>query len=114
MESMNLMFLIFAFLFFISIVATRLSAYIGMPLLLVFLGVGMLAGEEGIGGIQFSNFLAANLVGQLALAIILLDGGLRTSTASLRISLVGAYWRRYWCLVSLPLISSTSVGNWAF
>ena len=69
MESMNLMFLIFAFLFFISIVATRLSAHLGMPLLLVFLGVGMLAGEEGIGGIQFSNFLAANMVGQLALPL---------------------------------------------
>ena len=68
MESMNLMFLIFAFLFFISIVATRLSAHLGMPLLLVFLGVGMLAGEEGIGGIQFSTFLAANMVGQLHFA----------------------------------------------
>ena len=104
MESMNLMFLIFAFLFFISIVATRLSAYIGMPLLLVFLGVGMLAGEEGIGGIQFSNFLAANLVGQLALAIILLDGGLRTSTASLRISLKPAAVLASWGVLATVLV----------
>lgn len=104
MESMNLMFLIFAFLFFISIVATRLSAHLGMPLLLVFLGVGMLAGEEGIGGIQFSNFLAANMVGQLALAIILLDGGLRTSTASFRISLKPAVVLASWGVLATVLV----------
>ena len=104
MESMNLMFLIFAFLFFISIVAMRLSAHLGMPLLLVFLGVGMLAGEEGIGGIQFSNFLAANMVGQLALAIILLDGGLRTSTASFRISLKPAVVLASWGVLATVLV----------
>ena len=104
MESMNLMFLIFAFLFFISIVATRLSAHLGMPLLLVFLGVGMLAGEEGIGGIQFSNFLVANMVGQLALAIILLDGGLRTSTASFRISLKPAVVLASWGVLATVLV----------
>ena len=87
MESMNLMFLIFAFLFFISIVATRLSAHLGMPLLLVFLGVGMLAGDEGLGGIRFDNFAAANMIGQLALAVILLDGGLRTKFDSFRLAL---------------------------
>ncbi|MDO4643149.1 MAG: potassium/proton antiporter [Cardiobacteriaceae bacterium] len=103
MESMNLIFLIFAFLFFISIVATRLSAHMGMPLLLVFLGVGMLAGEEGIGGIQFNNFLAANLVGQLALAIILLDGGLRTSVSSFRISLKPAIVLASWGVLATVL-----------
>ncbi len=45
-----------------------------MPLLLIFLGVGMLAGEDGPGRIQFSDFQTAFLIGSLALAIILLDG----------------------------------------
>lgn len=103
MESMNLLFLIFAFLFFISVIATRLSAHLGMPLLLVFLGVGMLAGEQGIGGIQFSNFLVANLIGQLALAIILLDGGLRTSIASFRISLKPAAVLASWGVIGTVL-----------
>ena len=104
MESMNLYFLIFAFLFFISVIATHLSAHMGMPLLLVFLGVGMLAGEQGIGGIQFGNFLVANLIGQLALAIILLDGGLRTSVASFRISLKPAIVLASWGVIGTVLV----------
>lgn len=87
MEQFNALFLVMASLLFVSVVATRMSARLGMPLLLVFLGVGMLAGKEGIGGIQFDNYTAAALVGQLALAIILLDGGLRTQMETVRIAL---------------------------
>jgi len=76
LDSLNTFFLIIALLLFISVVASRVSSRFGMPLLLVFLVVGMLAGEEGLGGIKFDNFAFANMVGQLALAIILLDGGL--------------------------------------
>ena len=79
MEQLNILFLVMAALLFVSVVATRMSARLGMPLLLVFLGVGILAGEEGIGGITFNSYTGAAMVGQLALAIILLDGGLRTS-----------------------------------
>ena len=53
MSQMNWLFLIMAFLLFASVLASRLSARLGMPLLLAFLGVGMLAGEEGIGNIYF-------------------------------------------------------------
>ena len=59
---------------FSSLVATRF----GMPLLLVFLVVGMLAGEDGPGQIHFDNFRLTYLVGSMALAVILFDGGLRT------------------------------------
>ena len=64
MQSIQIILLIFAFLFFVSIVATRLSAHFGMPLLLVFLGVGMLAGEEGVGGIVYDSFFSATFIGQ--------------------------------------------------
>jgi cell volume regulation protein A len=57
-----------------SLIATRFGA----PMLLVFIGVGMLAGEDGPGGIVFSDYGFSNLIGSLALAIILFDGGLRT------------------------------------
>ena len=87
MDGVNFLFLITALLLFVSVVATRVSAKLGMPLLLVFLAVGMLAGEEGIGGITFDNYVAANTIGQLALAVILLDGGLRTNLSSFRIAL---------------------------
>ena len=59
---------------FSSLIATRAGA----PLLLVFLVVGMLAGEEGPGGIAFDDYAATYLVGMIALSIILFDGGLRT------------------------------------
>lgn len=79
--------LIGASLLLISIVLTPLSNRIGLPVLLLFFGVGMLAGEDGPGGIQFHDFNTAFLVGNLALAIILLDGGMRTRSESFRVGL---------------------------
>src|SRR6266481_9714778 len=70
----------------LSILAGLLSARFGAPLLLVFLVVGMLAGEDGPGGIVFGNFQAAYLIGSLALAVILFDGGLRTRRESFRVA----------------------------
>lgn len=60
------------------------SARIGMPLLLVFLGVGVLAGEDGLGGIRFDDFDSAYLIGSLALTAILFQGGLSTERSMLR------------------------------
>jgi len=76
-----------AVLLLLAILASALSYRIGMPLLLVFLAVGMLAGEDGPGGILFDDSGIAYTVGSVALAIILLDGGLNTRSDSFRAGL---------------------------
>lgn len=87
MDTLNILYLVGALLIFASIMASTLSARLGVPLLLLFLIVGMLAGEDGILGIQFAEYGLANFIGQAALACILLDGGLRTSFQSFRVGL---------------------------
>ena len=73
-------------LLLVGILSSKLSTRLGMPVLVVFLLVGMLAGSEGLGGIDFEDYKLAHAIGTLALAIILFDGGLGTSTAAIRIS----------------------------
>ncbi|WP_372612953.1 potassium/proton antiporter [Halomonas sp.] len=85
METINTLFILSGFLIALSIVASRLSTLVGMPLLLVFLILGMLAGEEGVLGIRFDDYSVAFLIGHLALAMILLDGGLRTRIKTFRV-----------------------------
>ncbi|MBH0007664.1 potassium/proton antiporter [Psychrobacter sp. SWN149] len=96
MDTLNILYLVGAILIFASIMASTLSARLGVPLLLLFLIVGMLAGEQGILGIEFSQYALANFVGQAALACILLDGGLRTSFKSFRVGLKPAITLATW------------------
>ncbi|HGT9328204.1 TPA: potassium/proton antiporter [Neisseria gonorrhoeae] len=116
---MNSLFLLGGALLFLSVVSTTLSARLGMPLLLVFLAVGMLAGEEGVGGIAFNNVVMANFISQLALAVILLDGGLRTQLSSFRIALkpasVLASWGVFATVLPLGLFATFYLGlDWKF
>ncbi len=104
MDGINTLFLLMGILLFISVLASTLSARLGLPLLLMFLFVGMLAGENGPGGIQFSNFFMATLISQLALAIILLDGGLRTRISSFRVALKPAALLASWGVIATVLI----------
>lgn len=85
MDTINSLFLLSGFLIALSIFASRLSTIVGVPLLLIFLGLGMLAGEEGLLGIKFDNYDLAFGIGHLALAMILLDGGLRTRLKTFRV-----------------------------
>lgn len=87
MEVLNQLMLFGGALFIISILASTLSPRMGMPILLVFLIIGMLAGEDGFLGIQFQNVKAAYFMGTLALAVILFDGGLRTEIHLFRVGL---------------------------
>ncbi|GAB2798797.1 potassium/proton antiporter [Halomonas shantousis] len=87
MDSINSLFLVCGFLIALSILGSRVSSRIGVPLLVLFLGLGMLAGEDGLLGIQFNDYFRAFLIGQLALAMILLDGGLRTRFKTFRVGL---------------------------
>ncbi|WP_310275083.1 potassium/proton antiporter [Rheinheimera soli] len=87
---MNLTILVAGALFFSSIVATLISARLGAPLLLIFLVIGMLAGEDGVLGIKFGNPDVALLIGSIALVIILFDGGMRTHPDRVRVVLAPA------------------------
>jgi cell volume regulation protein A len=80
-----------ALLVAVSIIAGMFSSRLGAPLLLVFLGLGMVAGEDGPGHIIFSDFQLTYLVGSVALAIILFDGGLRTPRASFKLAMWPAF-----------------------
>ena len=104
MDTLNILYLVGALLIFASIMASTLSARLGVPLLLLFLMVGMLAGEEGILGIEFSQYAIANFVGQAALACILLDGGLRTSFKSFRVGLKPAVTLATWGVLATVMI----------
>src|SRR5918992_1197077 len=68
----------------ISVLFSRASQRFGIPIALLFLLVGMLAGSEGVGGIEFDDYHFAFRVGTLALALILFDGGLNTPLSAVR------------------------------
>jgi len=68
-----------AVLIFVSAVSSKLSDRFAIPALLLFLVIGMLAGSEGIGGINFDNAQLAKSIGVIALIFIIFSGGLDTN-----------------------------------
>ena len=77
-------FLVAGVLFLMSLVAGALSEKIKVPALILFLGIGMLAGVDGPGGLNFSDAAAANNVGTFALAFILFSGGFQTQWSDIK------------------------------
>ncbi|MBL8629437.1 MAG: potassium/proton antiporter [Rhodospirillaceae bacterium] len=80
----NALLLFGALLLLLGIVSSLIARRFGAPLLLIFLVIGMLAGEDGPGGVVFNDYRLTYLIGSMALAIILFDGGLRTRLTHLK------------------------------
>lgn len=85
MFAIDKLILLAAVLILFGIFSSKLSARLGLPVLVLFLLIGMLAGEAGIGGIAFDSPVTAHALGTLALAMILFDGGLQTPMSSIRL-----------------------------
>ena len=96
--------LLTAVLVLIGTVSSKLSARLGLPVLVIFVAIGMLAGENGIGRIDFDNFVVAHAVGTLALAVILFDGGLQT-----RLDAVRAVWKPSLLLATIGVLVTAGV-----
>lgn len=81
---LNTLLLSISLLIIISILIARFSNNLGVPILLLFLGVGMLAGSEGPGGIHFEDYSVAQTIGTIGLIFILFSGGLDTRWKNVR------------------------------
>src|SRR5699024_12658341 len=79
----EIILLVLSVLFFFSILAGKASSRFGVPALLLFLAVGMLSGNDGL-GIRFENIGVAQTIGTIALCIILFSGGLDTKISEIK------------------------------
>lgn len=81
--SLDNIILISSILFLLAIVSTKISRF-GIPIVLLFIGLGMLAGSDGIGGIYFDDPKTSKFIGGIALCIILFSGGLDTKFTNVK------------------------------
>ncbi len=98
--------LIASILLLLSVFAGKTSARLGVPTLIFFLIVGILAGSEGIGGIYFNNPKIAQFIGIIALIFILFSGGLETNWKSIK----PVFWHGFVLSTLGVLITAMSVG----
>lgn len=124
-STFDLGLLIGAGLILLAILASKITSRASVPVLVLFLLLGMLAGSEGIGGLVFEDYTLANRVATVALAFILFNGGLETPSSSIRavwkpasvLATVGVVLTAAlvalaaWALLGLPLVSSFVLGS---
>ncbi len=84
MHSIEHILLITSILLILSVVASKASVKLGIPALLLFLLIGMLAGSDGPGGIYFDNHKLAQELGVVALIYILFSGGFDTNWSEVK------------------------------
>jgi potassium/hydrogen antiporter len=84
MIDLDVILLVGAVVLIIAILAARLGSGFGLPSLLLFLGLGMLLGQDGIGGVAFNDADLAHAIGFAALVLILAEGGLTTKWTEIK------------------------------
>jgi cell volume regulation protein A len=113
MNLIDQIFIAAGLLLLLSVVLSKALSRTGIPALLIFLGIGMLAGSDGVGKIQFENYEFAKNLGIFALVFILYSGGLDTKLAEIRPVLRGGL-----LLSTLGVLISTSLvgafAHWVF
>lgn len=96
--------LVAGILMVLGILSSKFSARAGLPVLLTFMAVGMLAGSEGIGGIPFDDYELSHAIGTVALAFILFDGGLQSPASGLKVA-----WKPSAVLATLGVLITAGV-----
>ncbi len=76
--------LVASFIILISVILSKSSDRFGLPILIVFLAIGMLAGSEGVGGISFENYELTHAISLVALCLIIFSGGVETKISEIR------------------------------
>lgn len=104
MYAIDTLILLGATLLIVAILSNTLSSRIGVPGLVIFLAVGMLAGQDGIGRIVFKEYPIAHGVGTLALIVILFDGGIKTPWKSFR-----SAWKPAVTLATLGVVITAGI-----
>ncbi|AMV34822.1 K(+)/H(+) antiporter NhaP [Pirellula sp. SH-Sr6A] len=104
MANIDSAILVGSFLLLLGVLSSKFSSRFGMPALVTFLGLGMLAGSDGIGGIAFDDYGLAYSIGTVVLAIILYSGGLSTPLESVR-----SCWKPAGILATLGVVITAVV-----
>jgi cell volume regulation protein A len=84
LSSVNAGILAAGVLLLLSVFASKVSSRYGLPALVLFIAIGMLAGSEGFGGIHFDDYRFAYGIGVVALVLILFGGGLESNWAQIK------------------------------
>nr|WP_197972622.1 MULTISPECIES: potassium/proton antiporter [Streptomyces] len=89
-HDLNELLLVCSLVLLVAVAAVRISSRSGLPSLLVYLGIGVVMGQDGIGGIRFDNAELTQVIGYAALVVILAEGGLGTKWKEIKPALPAA------------------------